>query len=253
MYTKRVWSSHDSKFRIVEKYHSQKSLPKNPLIREKRAPRTGIGTTERQKKINLRQRADKLSRLIMDNFSVGDWYITFTCAVQPSQEDFERAYKRLLRFLRNYFKSKDSELRYIAVLENLCGKGRKHGHILIPNCADFAEVKKLLQRAWLLGTAYIKPYGGDAVDARRLASYFVKEDQYKNADKTENLDSQRGRLRTSLNLCRTEPKKTQVSAETYRQEIKAPKGYHVVLELSYNGWSLDGYPYQHAVFEKDDG
>lgn len=251
MYTKRVWASHDETFRIVEKYHSLKSMPKNPLIREKRAPRTGIGTSERQKKINLRQRADKLFRLIMDNFSVGDWYVTFTCSVQPARSDFEKAYRKLMRVLRNFFKQKGHTLKYIAVLENLYGRGRKHGHMLIPNCAGFAEMKKLL-KAWPLGTAYLKPYGGDAMDARRLANYFIKEDQYKNHGE-DCLEGQRGRLRTSLNLRRTEPKKTQVSAETYRQEIKAPKGYHVILELSYNGWSLDGYPYQRAVFERDGG
>jgi hypothetical protein len=66
------------------------------------------------------------------------------------------------------------------------------------------------------------------------------------------LKSKRSRVCPSKNLIRTKAVKKQITkAETYRDEIKAPKGYHVVKALSYNGWTQDGHSYQHAVFERD--
>ena len=117
--------------------------------------------------------------------------------------------------------------------------------------------------------------GGDVMDAQRMASYMCKEDvigkairerkklmaagrngqkvdgrQIKKLDRI--ITSERSRICPSTNLVRTKPKKEVVSrAETYREDIRAPRGYHVVKELSYNGWTVDGYPYQHAVYERD--
>lgn len=252
MYIKREWNSRNSKFRIVEKYHSMKAMPKNPLIKEKRRPRTGSGTPEWMKKINLRQQADNLCRLVMDNFECGDWYVTFNCAEssKTSNEEVEHEYKLMVRKLRRYFRNHDIDFKYISVLENINGRGNKHGHILIPGGIGFAELKKLMQKAWTLGTAYAKPYGGDAMDARRLASYFIKEDCYKESEQADK--GQRSRIRTSKNLVRTKPKKKIISADTWRDDVKPPKGYRIVLELTYSGYTLDGYPYQRAVFERSD-
>lgn len=251
MYIKRTWNSRDTRFRIVEKYHSQRALPKNPLVREKRRPRTGAGTPEWLRKANLRQQTDRLCRLLMDNFHVGDWYVTFSAAsAKTSKEEVEAAYVKMVRKLRDAYHACGIEWKYVAVLENLNGRGNKHGHILIPGGIAFTELKKLMRKAWPLGAAFAKPYGGDAMDARRLASYFVKEDCYKDSDASDK--GQRSRLRTSKNLVRREPKKKVVSAETWREEVRPPKGYHIVLELSYSGYTMDGYPYQRTIFEKDD-
>ena len=39
-YWKKSWKSRDGSVQIVDKYHSQKMQPKNPLIREKRRKQT---------------------------------------------------------------------------------------------------------------------------------------------------------------------------------------------------------------------
>lgn len=150
-----------------------------------------------------------------------------------------------------------------------------HGHIIVNNISAFAGLKKLMKTAWQLGDCHIKPYGGEVMDAQRLASYMCKEDtvgkairerkkmmaaarkgrkvdgrQLKKLDQI--ITSERSRICPSTNLARTKPKKKAIGrAETYREEIRAPRGYHVVKELSYNGWTVDGYPYQHAVYERD--
>ena len=70
-YWKKSWKSRDGSVQIVDKYHSQKMMPKNPLIREKRRKRTGVSTPT-QEQVNLRHRVDRLARLLLDNFTVGD-------------------------------------------------------------------------------------------------------------------------------------------------------------------------------------
>lgn len=273
-YWKKSWKSRDGSVQIVDKYHSQKMQPRNPLVREKRRKRTGVSTPT-QEQVNLRHRVDRLARLLLDNFTVGDWWITFKLADAVDAKAFRREYEKTIRRMRDAYRKGGHELKYIAVLENLSGRGRMHGHIIVNNVSAFAGLKKLMRTAWQLGDCHIKPYGGEVMDAQRLASYMCKEDtigkalrkrkkimtaarkgrkvdgrQLKKLDRI--ITSERSRICPSTNLVRTKPKKEVVSrAETYREEIRAPKGYHVVKELSYNGWTVDGYPYQHAVYERD--
>ena len=272
-YWKKSWKSRDGSVQIVDKYHSQKMQPRNPLVREKRRKRSGVSTPT-QEQVNLRHRVDRLTRLLLDNFTVGDWWITFKLADAVGEKTFRREYEKMIRRMRDAYRKGGHELKYIAVLENLTGRGRMHGHIIVNNISTFATLKKLMQTAWQLGDCHIKPYGGDAMDAQRLASYMCKEDTVgkairerkkimaaarggKKADgrqikRLDRIISERSRICPSTNLVRTKPKKEGVSrAETYREEIRAPRGYHVVKELSYNGWTVDGYPYQHAVYERD--
>lgn len=81
------------------------------------------------------------------------------------------------------------------------------------------------------------------MDAKKLMEYFTKED----VDK----ETGSGRVISSRNLIRREPKKTCVTrAETYRDEIVPPPGYAVIKPLSYCGRTEEGYPLQVAVFER---
>lgn len=273
-YWRKRWKSQDEKVLIVDKYHSQKMQPRNPLVREKRRKRSGTSTPT-QEQVNLRHRVDRLARLLLDNFTVGDWWVTFKLAEPVDAKSFRREYEKMIRRMRDAYRKGGHELKYIAVLENLSGRGRMHGHIIVNNVQPFSVLKKLMRAAWQLGDCHIKPYGGEVMDAQRLASYMCKEDVIgkairdkqklqkaaKNGHKVDGrqlkkLDhiivGERSRICPSTNLVRTKPKKEAVSrAETYREEIRAPRGYHVVKELSYNGWTVDGYPYQHAVYERD--
>ena len=269
-YWKKRWQNQNRTIIIEDKYHSFRMMPKNPLIREKRRPRTGGATSETQEKINLRHRTEKYSRLIMDNFRAGDWWVTFKLAKNVSVSEFKKAYSKMLRPMREFYQKHGHDLKYLAVHENLTGRGRLHGHILIPALpgVPFSQMKRMMERAWTLGDCHFKPYEGTAMDAIRVAGYMTKEDviNTKLNEKAKALAegrdikaidaeiiAQRSRICPSKNLIRTEAVKQPIkSAETYREEIKAPKGYHVVKELSYNGWTEDGYPYQHAVYEKDD-
>lgn len=261
-YVRRRWVAHHRRYIVEDKYHTQRMMPEKKSIRERRRPRTGLGTSQKQAKINARQRAERLSRLILDNFESGDWYVTFTLDSELTEDAIKTAYGKMTRELRRWYKKRGVICKYIAVLENLKNGGRKHGHILLPAVPDasFQEMRRALKKAWPQGDVYLKPYAGEVMDAFRLASYYVKEevkvDRRTKAGKAcEEQDAQpmRGRLMTSRNLLRTEPTKEPIrTAETYRETIKAPRGYHVVVELSYNGFTEEGYPYQHAVYEADE-
>lgn len=259
---------------IQDKYHSRKIMPKNPLIRERRRPRSGAGTPDDQKMINLRHRTENLTKLIMDNFETGDWWVGFTLKEMVSVKKFKEEYARMIRRMRDYLRSIGKELKYIAVQENVKGQGRLHGHILVAGQLSFLEIKKVLKKAWRLGDCHAKPYEGEAKDANGIAKYMTKQKTIENKmEKKEGLiaagkllgkidkeairkldieiDSKRSVICPSKNLVRSPTEKKEITrAETYREEIKAPAGYWVVKELSYNGWTSDGYPYQHAVFER---
>lgn len=256
-YIRRDWESHDSRFRICEKYHSFRAQPQNPKVKERRCPRTGEGTGVKQKIINVRQSTSNLTRLLMDNFRIGDWYLTLSLKKLVKQEEMEKAYSSLMRELRKFYRKKGQELKYVSVIENKAGRGRPHLHIIM-NGRDipFMELKPVLEKHWLLGQAYLKNYSGGATDAKKLAAYFTKEDIVTKKDITEEeLEKelgQRGRLRASRNLIRTKPTvKTISRSDTFRDEMKPPAGYRLVKELSYSGVNEDGYAYQHAVYERD--
>ena len=102
------WKSHDGKFIIEDKYHSLRAQPKNPLIREKRAPRTGKAT-QKQMVINARHRSEKTAMLIMDNFECGDWYITFKLSKLVSRKEIKKGYDKMMRRLRDHFKAQGVE------------------------------------------------------------------------------------------------------------------------------------------------
>ena len=268
-YMQKKWVSHDKRFIIVDKYHSLRALPKNTqMAKERRKPKKGM-TSEQQERINLRHRTDRLSRLIMDNFKTGDWWVAFTLEEKTSVEKFKTAYEKMIRYLRGFYQKHGLDFRYVAVQENLTGRGRLHGHMMIPAIPGvrFEQMKKMMAKAWTLGHSYFKPYEGAVMDARRVAAYMTKEDaittklnekmQAKRAgNDTKALDSeikaQRSLICTSRNLIRTKAVKKLVPRGSFRAEIKAPKGYHVVKPLSYNGKTADDFDYQHAVFERDD-
>ena len=237
-YRRSRWESQDKRFRIEKKYYSFRALPMRPEIREKRAKKQNV-TKETQVAVNRRLRAEKLSRLLVDNFAAGDWYLTCTYVERPEAENVPKEFEKFKRKLRMIYKKAGVPMKYISVLENLTGAGRPHGHIILPalSSSDLEKVKK----AWVHGSLAVKLYGGHIMDAERLADYYTKE----------KIAAQAGRLQTSRNLIRTEPKtETVTKAEAFKTEIQPPKGYRIIKELSYSTYTAGGYPLTIAYFEQ---
>lgn len=240
-YMKKVRSTIDR--RIIEKdlYYTYHVLPSIKELKRKRAKRVNQ-TPEQQKETNRRHAAAKLAMKIANNFKAGDWYITLTIGGKvPSKEEVKRKIDNFILNLRRHYKKKGKEFKYVAVIENMTGRGRPHGHLLV-NSLD-PEDMVFIKKCWTLGYPEVKLFGGDVDDCNRLAAYFKKED----------VDKHSGRLRTSINLIDPIEKKEKVTrSECYSTQIRPPKGYHVHKSLTYQGYTKDGYPCQHIVFVKNE-
>jgi hypothetical protein len=237
---RRVKVTRDKK--VIEKnlYYAYRAMPKDKKVRECRAGRKQQ-TTDQQKAINRQHAAGKLAMLIANNFQPGDWYLTMTTAGgKLTGEEAKKALDNFIVSLRRYYKRKGEELKYIAVLENLTGRARPHGHMLI-NALN-TEDMEIIKKHWTLGRVKIELFGGDIDDCTNLAAYFKKED----------VEEHSGRVRTSHNLVRPEEKKEKVTrSECYKTQIVPPKGYHVHKRLTWQGYTKDGYPCQHIIFVRD--
>lgn len=235
---KSSWLSQNRRFGIIKKYYSHRALPLHPTTREKRAKKQNV-TKETQAAVNRRLRAEKLSRLIIDNFETGDLYITLTCRAFMDAETITKAFNDgFKRRIRDIYKKAGVPAKYISVLENLNGGGRPHAHILLP-AVPMQWIEKI-KAAWPHGNVEIKLFGGHLRDAEKMADYFTKE---KIAD-------QSGRIQPSRNLVRREPKKERVTrADAYNPELVAPKGYRIIKDLSYRTYTAEGYPVSIAYIE----
>lgn len=240
MYVHEKFISQDKRIIISKKHHSLCAMPLKPKIRQRRMPKVNE-TDWTQEKINERMRKEKYTRLLADNFHPGDFYLTLTTGEKMLAEDFKEAVQKFMRSLsRRYKKVTGERLKYFRALENM-SRGRPHAHLLIPAFCDSAEIRILMKEIWTLGHVKVEIYGGGAEDAANVAGYFTKESRKETGAK---IDTSRG------NLIRRKPTKKIVHAETFSDEIKAPKGYRVVKSLSYNTLTQSGYAYQIAVFEK---
>lgn len=241
MYVHEKFVSQDKRIIISKKHHSLCAMPTKPKIRQRRMPKTKE-TDLTQEKINERMRKEKYTRLLADNFRYGDFYLTFTTAERLTPEAFKQLMKKFMRKLSDrYKKITGQRLKYFRCMENMAGRGRPHAHLLIPKFCTMGEIRQLMAELFTAGHVHVKPYGGGAEDAANVAGYFSKQTFKESGAK---IDTSRG------NLIRREPTKKIVHAETFSDEIRPPKGYRVVRNLTYNTKTAAGYDYQIAVFEK---
>ena len=240
-YVQEKFVSVDKKIMIVKKHHSLFAMPTKAKTRQKRMPKTRE-TEEKQERINERIRREKYMRLLADNFRAGDFYITFTTAEKMSADEFKLSMRNFMKRLRReYEKRTGTKIKYFRVMENLVGRGRPHAHMLISAFCDAAQIRKIMADLWVDGHTQVKIYGGMAADAYNVAGYFTKQEKKTSGAK---IDTSRG------NLIRREPTRKIVHAETFSDDIKAPKGWSVVKNLSYNTHTQGGWQYQVAVYEK---
>lgn len=247
MYVKSKWASLDQNVLIVKKYHTLRAMPQSMAIKERRAPKR-FASSVAQEDANRRLKHERINRQILDNFRVGDWYMTLTFNtyhVPKTEQEAKAVLEKFKRDLRRLFRKRGRELKYISIIENIRGRGRVHVHMMIPALPrhDITALEEL----WPHGHINIASYKAKAEDAYRLAKYFVKLDAKETSSP----------VMTSHNLITTLPQKEIVSrAETYSDVDKPPKGYRVVKNLSYAGYTQggnpnSGYPYRVTVFERN--
>ncbi len=230
------------KTKHVSLYYSYRWHNKKEGKREKKQN----PTSEAQKKVNLRQAEEKLTRKMDANFCGDDYYITLD--YKPEERPADRKelsahMQRYLRSMRKLYRKAGKTFKYIWVAE-IGSRGAMHIHIVISGIDDI----KAVARMWTHGGTTFKPMYEDG-NYRKLAGYFIKYSQ-----KTRNtIGELQGKLwNTSKNLI-TPPEKRKVirCRDSFSQNITVPKGYYLDKESVRTGiHEVTGYTYMNYTLVK---
>lgn len=193
-------------------------------------------TKEEMERINERNAAKQLRRLIETNFTCGDYHVvlTYRKADRPNAKEAIKRRDNFLRKLRRAYKAVDGGLRYISVIEK---EARSIHHHLIVNACD----PKIIQKAWEWGSTHITMLY-DAGRYEDLAAYLIKETRRTFRGKNR---IQGKRWTASRNLKQPDVKKEIVKADAWREKPSVPKGYILDPDSVRTGChSVTGYAYQ---------
>nr|DAV37849.1 MAG TPA: replication protein A [Caudoviricetes sp.] len=195
----------------VKYYKSFRKRNKKNLARQINQSRTN----EKQVRANRIRGEQHTQRLILCNFSEGDWFARFSAPFGKFTEDeFERVVSNFFKRVKRRTDKKQIKFKYIGYCE--CGKLGKnwHLHIVIENC-----VREILMECWPWknGINFTPLYqDGNYAD---LAKYIRKDVNGKK------------RLKTSRNLAKPDVKVIEGKKREYRklergEALPCPEGYY---------------------------
>lgn len=213
-------------------FHTSRTYRKNG----KRVKRYQV-TPEHIKKQNEKMAEQRLRLEIDMNFKRDDYYITLTYKVQP--ESWEQAKKDITNFMRR-LKNKcgnSKNLKYIYVAE---GKSRIHFHLLVSREKELFTSD--LNQLWPYGMHKLSLFQGEAEDAVRLASYFLKEKRA--AFYEEKNATFKRRWSSSKNLEKPIVKTEELESDNWSNYIQPQKDYYVEKDSIVEGVSAEGYQYR---------
>lgn len=214
----------------ISKYYSFRWHSKG----EKRNPRNRV-SSDAQKRINYRNAATTLRRLMNNNFEDGDLLVRLDFSNRPEGSiDMQELMAKAIRKMRAEFKKLGREMKYIYVKE-VGPRGSRHIHMLMNRCDT-----ELLRKCWPHGGIHVDPLisGGQYAN---IADYFIKYSI--RTEETEGMLIGK-RWYASRNLKKPEITRQVISSNTFRKEAKTKKGYHIVPESVRSGFSeITGYEY----------
>ena len=214
----------------VSKYYSVKWH----CVGEKREPKQ-TPSTEAMRKINQRNATTTLRRLMNNNFQDGDYLVRLDFSKKPEgSTDMQELISKALRKMRTELRKISQELKYIYVKE-IGPRGGRHIHMMMGRC-DIEVIRK----CWPHGGIHIDPLISNG-QYGKIAEYFIKY-----ALRTEETEGQLigKRWYASRNLIKPEVTRKVISANKFKKEAKAQKGYTVLPDSIRSGISgLTGYEY----------
>lgn len=219
--------------REVKKYHTARlGGKKTRAPNEKR-------TEAAAQKINARRAKEKLYRLLVTNFHRDDYRVDLTYGDPlPEPEEAVKRIRKFIRKLRDLYRKKGEELKYIYVTEYV---GHRIHHHLILNRVEGIG-RKEIGAIWpyaKLNYRSFRLFDGEASDCAALADYFIKE----TATAIRREDAvQKLRWCSSKNLKKPDVKYTTIYSRNWTKKPKPPKGYQIT-DVE-DGYTADGYPYQ---------
>lgn len=163
-YIKRTTTIKDGELIITEKKFSGRYGKK--CIRSRN---TGE-TIERQKAINRRRADERRILLGMNNFSLGDWWITLTYSRDNRPSAFDEAHKNFTKFLAKLKRKYGADLKYMGKTE-LPSSGAVHHHLILCGNVDLKDVFSM----WKFGNIKNVKQIYSVLDME-LMNYFVKHD-----------------------------------------------------------------------------
>lgn len=195
-------------------------------------------TPEDVAEVNERRAAEKLRRLILTNFRRDDLYLTLTYREEPDYETGKRDIRNFLRRLKDFYRKRGRELKYIYTTEYR-GK-RLHHHLIINDGITRTECEQLWGKGIINRYAFQK-YDGRPEDAQNLSKYLIKE-----ARRNVREGKQKMRWVASKNLTPPHIIRRTIHARQWRERPSPPRG--MVLAAVENYHTADGYPVQLASF-----
>ncbi len=201
-------------------------------------------TPEDVKKVNSKRREENLRRIILTNFKRDDVYLTLTYAEEPeSYEDAKKKLSKFLRTLRRKYRKAGKELKYIYTTES---RGKRIHHHLLLNYEDGFCSRDLIQECWKEGMinyyAYLH-YDGGPDDAKRMASYLIKE-----TGRTIGEGEQKRSYIPSRNLKKPKVYYRTIHSRNWKERPSSPKGMELYEVI--NTYTNEGYPLQLARYRK---
>lgn len=208
-------------------------------------------TPEEIREANVRQAARKLSRILNANFRPGDWHVTLTYrrGSCPSPKEGKKNLDSFLRNLRDRYKRRGFQLKYVTVTEY---KNKAiHHHVILNNINDGKKTTADHVRELWKGRGnpkFIPLY--DNGEYSHLASYLIKETAktFKEKDSVE-----KQRYSSSRNLIIPKPQTRIRTTKTgWVLDPRPRPGYYIDQDTLYNGFDRLGYPYQRYILVKLD-
>ena len=211
-------------------------------------------TQEQMQQVNALNKARKCRHKLLEYFSPGDIFATWTYEVKNRPPDMKEALKdfqKAIRYVRKEYAKRDRELFWIRNIERGT-KGAWHIHLVVNEIGDSANI---LKEAWKKGGMYICQIQNNEKlydkDFSQLANYMTKDDH--TVEKKKNGEKGKPRISessysTSRNMPLKEPKVDKLIR--WKEKPKPKKGYYI--EKIYEGVNpVTGYLYRRYTMYRD--
>lgn len=186
---------------------------------QKRNVRVNL-TPEKVQAVNLRNAIKKLTAILNENFTDGDYHITLTYAVEPTKEEAKENLRKFKKNMRERTKRKGILWKWVAATEYL--NERMHHHMI---CSRVD--KDMIISCWKHGHVHFTELDTQG-EYSKLAEYICKETEktFRDEDAVA-----RQRYDRSKNLVEPQPKNETITKTEYLNEIRTPseiEGYRII-------------------------
>lgn len=207
---------------------------------QKRGPNVGT-SGEKTAKINEKYSEMMLRRIINTNFNHNDIHLVLTYRKEnrPTPGQGRKDLQLFLRRMREEYRRRGSELKYVAVTEYMASA--IHHHLVINNI-DMETIIRLWPHGQPRPT-YLHRNG----DYSKLAMYLVKETNrhLKRGQPIGEHEKASGkRWSCSRNLIRPKAKKEIIAADSWTKTPRATAGFYIDTDSIEYGITEEGYPFQ---------